>query len=317
MKHLIFAICLTGALFTLVNSAHSQGLDSSQRRRSRTEQARQHEGAVNPQAAANLKPKFVGDVPSTPGDNDLGEQWILKEKKKPQPFSIFADLNGFYTDNVALTRDFPQNDKFLVSSYGASYQPKIGDKLQLEFTAKQSSFRYDEFDILDFDSLNIGAGATYVIPKIWNIAVFARYNYNRLTDTEHQREFFRNHTISMGLQKAFVLTRSHYLFAGYASQFAFSDPELSRRDEHGIYGGYHLNITRSLETDLFYRIAYFNYVGSRYDINNTLSAALRYNITKWASITASASYGWNRSDQEVFDYEVFNTGGGLSVNVKF
>jgi hypothetical protein len=268
--------------------------------------------------ALNLKTSFINeDVPSTPGDDDLGQQWILKEQKKYQPFSLIGEANGFYTDNVALARDSEQNDRFLVATVGLSYQPRIGNQWQFEFTAKQSVFRYEEFDVLDFDSLNIGGGVTYVEPRLWDIAFFGRYNYNRLTDKQEHSEFFRNHTVNIGFQKAFILTRSHYLYAGYASQFAFSDPEAAERDEHGIYGGYHLNITRSLESDLFYRIAYFTYHGDREDLNQILNASLRFNVTKWASLTAFGSFGLNRSNKSIFDYQVFNTGAGLALNFKF
>src|SRR5688500_6968193 len=69
----------------------------------------------------------------SPGDQDLGEQWMLKYKEKEKPFSLSADIAGFATDNVALTELGTQRDQFMVGQVAASYQPKITENLLAEF----------------------------------------------------------------------------------------------------------------------------------------------------------------------------------------
>lgn len=315
-KHFIFgAVCiLVMAPFT---QTAAQGLVAPTGQ-ARADQARRFEASepgVGPQF--RTRATDVAPIPSTPGDDDLGEQWILKEKEKYEAFRIFGDTTLLYTSNAALSRTNELSDALFVGQVGASWVPKITDRLQAEVTVRQSFFRYGEFDVLDFNSLNAGAGMTYVMPRLWDIAVFARYNYNWLTDTDGN-EIFHNNTLTIGLQKAFVLTRSHYFYVGYFSEFGWADPEVAERDEHTLYGGYHLDITRSLAADIGGTAAIYDYSEvDRTDLNLGLNFSLRWEIVKNVSLVGSASFATNISDRSVFDYDVLNAGGGLAVSFKF
>ncbi len=74
-----------------------------------------------------------------------------------------------------------------------------------------------------------------------------------------------------------------------------------------------------MQADLFYRYGFFNYreEGSRHDHNQTLSLALRYEITHWAAVSGSTFLGLNRSNEAAFDYDVLNAGGGLGLSLRF
>lgn len=260
-----------------------------------------------------------GEVaPGSPGDQDLGEQWLLKYKEKERPFMLVADFAGFATNNVALTKNGTHRDQFLVGQIAASYQPKLTSQLLAEFTYRQAFFRYRRFTELDFDSQNMGAGLTYLPAGLWNIAFYGRYNYNRLLDAREENEIFTNHSLTLGLQKAFVLSRAHYFYAGYASQLSIARPRLSQRDEHGAYAGYHVNLTRALQGDFFYRIAWFDYAeGGRNDLNQTVSSSFQYYFTKWLYAYASASLVVNNSNRPLLDYNSFSPAVGLNATLKF
>ena len=257
-------------------------------------------------------------APRSPGDQDLGEQWMLKFKEKEKPFSLFTDFAGYATNNVALTENGTKRDQFLVGQVAASYQPKITANLLAEFTFREAFFRYNHFDQLDFDSQNAGAGLSYLAPNLWNLAFFGRYNYNRVLDAINEDEILTNHTLTAGFQKSFVLSRAHYLYAGYASQFGFANPIAAQRDEHGAYAGYHVNLTRTFQGDFFYRIAVFDYAkGGRVDLDETINGSFQYYFTKWLYAYTSASLIINNSNKNLLDYNAFNGAVGISANFKF
>jgi len=257
-------------------------------------------------------------APASPGDQDLGEQWLLKFKEKERPFVLMADFAGYATNNVSLVERGTYRDQFLVGQAAVSYQPKITESLLAEFTFRQAFFRYRRFTELDFDSQNMGSGLTYVAPRLWNVAFYGRYNYNRILDAREQNEVFTSHTFTMGLQKSLILSRAHYFYAGYASQLGISHPVSAERNEHGAYAGYHVNLTRSLQADLYYRAALFDYSeGRRRDWNQTASSSLQYYFTKWLYGYGSASFATNDSNRLGLGYDAFTAALGLNATVKF
>jgi len=282
-----------------------------QAQRFRPEQAEQDE------ARQRLTPAFDDQAPASPGDPDLGQQVILKKSEKATPFNVFANVSGFFTSNAALTDANVVSDYFLVAEVGGSFQRVIARDLYAEVTIRQATFRYSEFNELDFDSMNVGAGLTYVLRPIWGVAVSARYNYNRLTDGAEHREFFKNQTLTLSALKTFELSKAHYAYVGFSSVFGWSDPVAPQRDEYGLFLGYRVNFTRSISADLYYRIALFDYVQNREDLNQTLALSLKWEPVKGLALSASVSGGFNNSNQDVFNYQVFNGGVGLAGSVSF
>lgn len=263
-------------------------------------------------------------APPSPGDDDLGVQMILKRREEYKPLTLFGDATAFYTSNATLVKDNAPGDWFWIGRVGASYQPRILPNLLGEATVQQQFFRYDEFRNLDFDSMNLGGGLTYIIQELWDIAVFGRYNFNRLTygrDTlrgEEDDEFFRNHTATFGLQKIFPLSRAHYIYVGHTSQIAISKPSDLQRNDYSLFAGYNVKLTRDVEAQVGYRFAYLDYnFHGREDLNQTVNVGVTYKPVEWLSLLASLSVGLNNSNQPINDYQVYNAGGGLGVQVKF
>lgn len=295
--------------------AHAQTLDDA----TRSEPARQfhYSDFRRDDAAAQLATHPALEAPSSPGDPDLGQQVILKKPEKAQPFSAYATFSGYYTSNAALTDRDTTDDFFGVGEIGVSYLPRISKDLTAEVTVRQADFRYADLDELDFESLNAGAGLTYIARPLWDLAFSLRYNYNRLTDGNDHREFFKNQTLSLSVLKTFSFSKAHYGYVGYSSVFGWSDPVAPQRDEHGVFLGYRANLTRALSADLYYRVAYFDYVNARHDWNQTLVAMLKLDVTRWLSVSVSTSGGWNNSNRNVFDYAAFNAGFSLGAAVTF
>ena len=301
----------------LLGTAQAQSVP----RVSRIEQARQFTkpGAANsPERGPEATTLPAGDLLLTQ-DDAFGTQQILKREEKIRPFSVFGEVAGFVTNNVALARRDRQDDSFLVATFGLSYRRAITSTLALEATARGAMFRYNEFSALDFQSIDAGGGLTWAPERLRGVVLYARYNFTDLIGARSGDTFFTNHTITLGAQRTWSLSRAQSLFAGASGQWAFADPEPAQRDEYSLYAGYQLQATRRLQAAVSYRYGYFIYreEGERKDHNQAASLSLRYDVSPWAAVTASTFFGVNRSNEEVFDYDVVNAGGGLGLTVQF
>jgi hypothetical protein len=257
-------------------------------------------------------------APASPGDDALGQQYLLKRKQEYEPFSVFGNLAGNWTSNVALTKNSPQYDNYSVATAGVSCQPIIRPNLLGEITFVQQWFRYDKFTEMNFDSMNVGAGLSYAIPELSNLAVFGRYNYNRLTDEGGTGEYFRNHSITLGLFKTFPLSRAHYLYGGYSSQFGFSDPKIYQRDYHSAVAGYNLDITSKLSVDVSIRVSYIPYQeDGREDYNESISLGITYKPKPWLILNFASFAAFNQSKNGVFEYNVVNLAPNIGIKIIF
>lgn len=279
--------------------------------------------------------KITGDpfegvyAEESPGDNDIGMQRILHRPEQYDPFTFYGDIGIFYSSNVFLNDGkvlSSLDDAFIVGRVGMNYRPKITETLYGEISASHQWFRYDEHQILDFDSTNAGAALTWTIPQLWDISVFGRYNYNRLAYGRDIRavrvkegdEFFRNHSFIAGIQKNFPLSRAHYLYLGHTSEITISDPAGSQRNYYSLYTGYGVDLTRSLNAQLYYNLTFVDFeFGGRQDLRQYISGGLKYHIQDWILLSASISMGLNNSNQPINDYEVYSYGGNAGVEFKF
>ncbi len=257
-------------------------------------------------------------APPSAGDDAMGQQIILKRKAEYQPFTAFGNLGWNWTSNVALTKNNPQDDNYFLTTTGVSYQPIILPNLLGEVTAMYQWFRYDRFTDMNFDSFNTGAGLTYVIPELDQLAISARYNYNRLTNADARGEYYRNNSITLGLFKMFPLARAHYIYAAYSSQFGFSDPKVYQRDYHSLVSGYYLDITSKWSFEGGVRISYVPYAeNGREDYNESVTLVIGYKPKPWININFTALAALNQSNQSVFEYNMVNLSPNINIKIKF
>ena len=142
---------------------------------------------------------------------------------------------------------------------------------QIDASLRYTTFRYNQYRQLDFNSVDASAGVSYHAEKLGGIDMFARYGFNELIGAKTDDVFFTNHTVLLGVQKTVPFSQAHYAYIGATGQFGFADPEQSERSELSAYAGYHLRATRNLEVDLLYRYAWLRYTeGDRADHNQTL-----------------------------------------------
>jgi hypothetical protein len=254
---------------------------------------------------------------STSDDDSFGDQVILKSQPRLPTFVVSGDASFFYTDNVALTGHDRRDDTFLVGRVAAVWMPRIAPTLEAQVSASASTFRYNNTSELDFTNLSLGAGLSWTPQNLRGVVLFARYDFIELLN-RHSDEILQGHEFTVGAQKVFALGRSHAISVGAFAMVGFANPDEAQRDQVGVFAGYRLMLTRAFEADVQYRLAgQFYNDAERNDLNQVLSLNLRYRITPWAEANASFSFGNNRSDHSVFDYNVVNTGAGVGLSVRF
>lgn len=250
-------------------------------------------------------------------DESFGTQIILKNQPRPRRFSVFADSSVFHTNNVELTPDGTRSDSFLALNAGAAWRPTLSRGFSGEISAGGSWFRYDRVGELDFEKIWAGAGLSWAVPRSPGIIAFGRYDFNEVLDSA-SHEILQDHAFTLGAQKIFAFGRSHFLVAGISGVLGRSDPRSQERDQATLQLAYHLQITRSFETDLLYRYAaQFYDQGDRLDHNQTLTLSVAWVASRWVRFSASVSAARNDSNQPAFEYSAVNFGGGLRIHVSF
>ncbi len=258
----------------------------------------------------------IGDA--NPSDDDsFGDQMILKSQPRPKTIVLSADASVFYTNNVALTNRAKIDDEFIVAHVGGGWTPHVARNLDAQFGVSVSTFRYNHTSSLDFTNLGFGAGLYWSPENFHGIGLFARYDFIELLN-RHGREILRDHEFTVGAQKVIALGRSHAITLGATGMAGISTPRSAQRDQAGLFVGYQLQVTRNLDTELLYRPAvHFYNSNGRVDLNQVVSWNFRYRFSSWAEANAFFSYGDNRSDRSVFDYNVFTAGAGIGFTGRF
>jgi hypothetical protein len=260
-----------------------------------------------------------GYAVASPNDKDLGEQQILKRREEYLPFSFSASTPVFYTTNVALVNSGEEDDVFFAPSVAFTYQPRLTQTLYAEIAVVQQFFLYDRFSELDFASFDAIAGIAYYLPQFHNLSLRARYDYNRLTDTDDFDEFFVSHAYILSASMPFRIGRAQQIAIGSDIELSFwSHPDAPRRNDYSFYVGYSVNISRSFSIDASARVAVRDYhVGDRTDVSEILALSANYRVNDWFILSFLSSFAWNQSDQDVFDYSVANVGGAAALTIRF
>ena len=168
---------------------------------------------------------------ASPNDKDLGEQQILKRQAEYKPFTFSLAVPFFYTSNVALTSRGVEDDVLLAPALAFNYQPHITGTLYGEISLVQQFFFYDRFPDLNFTSFDAVAGLAYYLPQFHNLALRARYDFNRLTDDDFY-PFFNNSSFILSAELPFRFGRAQQLALGVITEFSFaSDPDASAAEQ--------------------------------------------------------------------------------------
>jgi hypothetical protein len=262
--------------------------------------------------------ELATDESEASSDDSFGAQVILKKRERPKTVSLTGDVSVFFTDNAALTPNDKIDDVFFVTNAGASWTPRINPQLEAQLNAHASIFRYGSTSALDFENLGLGAALFWSPEHFADIALFARYDFIELLD-RHSDEILRDHEFTVGGQRIFAVGRSQSFFTLGASVTGdIAEPSSAQRQVAAIFAGYHWQITRAFEAELYYRLAgYFYNHADHADCNHVVSGSLRYRLSRNADLNGFVSFSSNRSDKTGFDYNAVTAGGGIAVTVRF
>ena len=217
---------------------------------------------------------------ASPGDDDLGEQYLLSTSERYRPLSIYGNVTEFFTSDASLVEDDIGSDWFNLLQVGINYVPQIAGTLYGELTFRQDLYRYARYSELSFNATNLGAGLTYIIPQLGDLALSANYGFTFLTNSSASVQTYHEQFLRFGLQKPFRLTRTQFLFTGLTSQIVLEgSPGFALRDQFYWYLGYQVQITSRLSGSAFYQIGYVPFrENTRADWNQSLSGALTYSF---------------------------------------
>jgi len=259
-------------------------------------------------------------APPTPGDDDLGQQLILKRNEKATPFSIWADSSVFWTDNAANVNEGKQDDYFYVGGVNAAWQQRLKGRFYGDVYAGQHWYRYDEFSELDYEAGEVAAGFLVLLPELANSIFHVHYYYERITQDIDGDALYQTHNIRTGLQKTFLIDRLNSVNVSALASFALdTEPDILQRHEYTAMAGYNFKITRSLVLSLSYRLMYYDYFNfeDRHDWYHNASANLSWRPTEYLELAAGYNYSFNNSNLEVFDYESQLAGPSVALKFKF
>lgn len=258
-------------------------------------------------------------APVSPGDSDLGTQLILKNAQKERWFRAYADVSGFWTDNAANTSIFEVEDWFWTGRVGFGYQPRLAKRLYADFDFQQQMIRYDQFDLLDYESLDLSATLLYVEPRLSNALFFAQFNYLRITGDDFALDLLNSFSVKAGVQKIFLIDRRNSIQASILGDWDVStDLDALFRDQYIGELTYRFKIMRDLVFATTYRYTYFDYREvDRQDHLQIIGASLTYTPKKWIELYATANLSLNDSNIDFFEYEAGSVGGGLGVKLRF
>jgi hypothetical protein len=302
------------ALLSASRPAEAQNSAADRARLLRTESAFQTPNNVS---AEGVDQNYAA---ASPNDSDLGEQAILKRVESYEPFSLETGVPIYYTSNVALVEHGKVGAAITAPVIGLTYAPRFQRTLFGQFTLRQQFFYYsNDLSSLNFASFDAIAGLNYYVPKLHNLALRANLDFNRLTGTDDFDGFFSNLGLVLNAEVPIPIGRAQQVSLGtYANVSLYADPQPPRRNDFGLYAGYGVSLSRnfSLNASTTFVVRPYN-TGGRTDVSEIIALSANYRLRDWLNVSAVSSFVANQSNQSVFDYNVYNIGGGVSLSWTF
>jgi len=258
-------------------------------------------------------------APETMGDDDIGQQLILKETPRDRWFRAYADTFAFWTTNAANVSAGEREDWYWGGRVGLGYQPRLANRLFADIDVGQQFVRYDKFEALDFENLEASASLIYIEPKLASTLFFLGVQYQRITSDTFGDELYNSYSLRAGAQKVFLLNRKNSIHLSIlADRDLDTDVDQLYRDEYLADVAWRYKLMRDLSVALSYRATWLDYREvDRQDWLHLAGVSISYQPRPWLEVYLATSYVMNRSNVEVFAYETATVGLGLGVKMKF
>lgn len=258
-------------------------------------------------------------APESPGDDDIGQQLILKDSERVRWLTAQVDTFAFWSDNPANLSKGGEDDVFWGSQISLGAQPRLGDRLYLDAFISQQIYRYDKNDLLDYEYLQASLGLIYMEPRLWNSMLFASFQYARTSNDDFGNDILNSYSFIAGIQKTVLFDRRNSLYMNLMGDWDLdADVDQLAHSEYIADLSYRFKIMRDLVLSASYRFTWFDYQDvDRSDALNTTGLYLTWMPKKWLNLYVGSSFNLNESDVDTFDYETTNLGGGLGIHFRF
>ncbi len=258
-------------------------------------------------------------APASLGDDDIGQQLILKSAPKERPFRAFADTFWLWTNNAANVPAGELDDSFYGARVGLGWQPRIAGTTYADFSVSQQLVRYMDFDALDFESLEATASVIHIAPALANTLFFGSVVFNHITGNEFSDDLYQSTSARVGAQKIFLLNRRNSIHLSVLADWDL-DTDVDQLFRHEYIGdiAWSHKLFRTLVLALNYRFSWMDYQRvDRQDALQFAAATLSWTPKPWLELYTTANFALNDSNVPFFDYETTSVGGGLGIRVKF
>jgi hypothetical protein len=260
-----------------------------------------------------------GFATSSTGDDDLGQQLILKETPKNRPFRASMDQFGLWSNNAANVASGEQTDWMWGQRFGVGWQQRISGHWFADVSVSQGIYRYRKTNALDFEALEAMASILDVEPRFWNVVFVGSFGFTRITNNEFQDSLLNSISGRLGAQRLIIFDRKNSIQVALGADWDLTnDVDQVFRDEYSLDIAYKYKLMRDLSFSLAYRMTCFNYRDvPRSDLLHVIGATVSYTPKNWMEVYATASYALNNSNIDFFDYETASSGVGLGMKLKF
>jgi len=264
------------------------------------------------EGAANKDFRYAVPSKITEG---VGRQAFLIKKKF---FNVSLRDSVNYTDNVFLLDNFKQDDFFHAVDFSVGAAVTLFRDWTVSARTTLRDFRYDRHPALDFNSASYSATLNYHIGK-WNF-------YNTLEHFDlYQRgfgeHFFQEEDITTGLYYSHPMGDRALIYLGGQYTRQFTHPDSSSKNLPTLYGGLisvPVEQLPKLRLTLSSSYSHADFIpGNREDDRWTLGSEVSYEFYPWMTTAVGMNGGFGDSNQDVFDYDVFNSTGFVKFNYQF
>jgi hypothetical protein len=151
-----------------------------------------------------------------------------------------------------------------------------------------------------------------------NLTFRANLDYNRLTGTDTFDDFFSNVALGLSAELPIPIGRAQQISLGADANISlYATPDPPQRNDFGVYAGYAVNLSRNFSLNATGRVVVRPYdTGGRTDVSEIVALSANYRIGDWLTLSAISTFVANQSNHSVFDYEVYNIGGGVTLSWK-
>lgn len=296
------------------------------------------------QQRARAQAATGGDAPSLyDGESsDVGPQSVLLFKPHRTWFQGQVDAQIFHTDNVLLNDQLRLSGNGLITTVEAACAPTPFD-IDCGTLAPRIGYRYQWFyywDVadsflfnpnFDFNAETTFADLTWSNGK-WDAQI--GFDFQRIFEVD-LTETYRESVPRWMLQRSFHLNEQAILTLGYQGDYRFTDQRLgfssefddfNNRTDHSLYATFTYWISPKTIIQPFYRFKYTYFpdifpfsstAEHENDCMHSFGASFYWIVCQNFNVRVFAGYDVRNSDRDFRDYEAYNVGGGLNLNIRF